>query len=213
MKKTVIFIIVMGTSMFLNAQISDSYILTPNDLTIQTNGEYDILEATGHSYTDEIGNPQLPIKIVSFVLPYESTVTGISVNATQQQLNGSYYIFPAQPPQALNGENPPPFAQPNAAVYNVNTPYPNKTVEIISDGYTHGYHVVTIAIYPVVYHPANREIYLRNISFTINYTNVFDNNLNISFEKQSYTSAELGKQFVQNRVKNTDAVENCRNHR
>ncbi|MCL2313574.1 MAG: hypothetical protein FWC41_14045 [Firmicutes bacterium] len=61
----------------------------------------------------------------------------------------------------------PPFAEPNPDTYNSNTSYPNKTVEIINNGYTHGYQVVTVAIYPMVYHPANREIYLRNINFTI----------------------------------------------
>ena len=45
-------------------------------------------------------------------------------SVTQQQLNGSYYIFPAQPPRRLEGSEPPPFVEPNQVVYNSNTPYP-----------------------------------------------------------------------------------------
>lgn len=73
--------ILIGASMFLCAQISNSHVLTHSDLTIQ----------------------------------HESMATGISVNATQQQLNSCCYLFPAQPPHALNSENPPLFTEPNAA--------------------------------------------------------------------------------------------------
>ena len=97
MKKIIVSIIItIGTTMFLNAQISNSHELTPSDLIIRTNGEYDTIGAIGHFFTDEIGNPQLPVKIVSFVLPYESTVIGLSITTTQQQLGGSYYILLSQ---------------------------------------------------------------------------------------------------------------------
>ena len=149
------------------AQVSDSYVLTPNDITLYQNGEYDVIITAENTFTDEVGSPQLPVKIISYVLPYNSTVTGINVSVTQQKLEGNYYIYPAQPPRRLDGSEPPPFVEPNQEIYNSNNPYPNKTVEIINDGYTHGYHVVTVAIYPVVYYPIDREIYLRDISFTI----------------------------------------------
>ena len=211
MKKiTIITITLMGLFLLTNAQVSDSYVVTPNDLIIQSNGEYDILEIIDHSFTKEIGNPQLPVKIVSYVLPYNSTVIDITVNSiSQEKLNGNYYIFPTQPSRQLDWSEPPPFIEPNLDIYNSNIPYPNKTVEIINDGYTHGYHVVTVAIYPIVYYPADREIYLCDISFTINYTTGSSNIL--SFKKQSLRRAELTKQFVKNMVKNAYDVENCRN--
>jgi len=166
MKKiTILIIALMGLLVLANAQISDTFILTPNDLTILQNGIYDeIIITNENSFTNEIGSPQLPIKIVSFVLPYNSTVLDIQVNSlTEQKLNGNYYIYPVQPTRWLNGSEPPPFVEPNPAVYGSLIKYPNKTIEIINDGYTHGYHVVTVAIYPVVYYPADREIYLRDI--------------------------------------------------
>lgn len=212
MKILYIFIIlILTSSIVLNAQISDSYRLSSDDLRIEQNAQFQLLNTIENSYTDEIGNPQLPVKIISFVLPYESTILGIDINVNKQKLNGSYYIYPVQPPRMIDGSDAPPFTEPNPLVYSSSTAYPAKTVEIISDGYTHGYHVVTLAIYPVEYHPANREIYLRDISFTINYTGSFDNNSCIKFEKQSYKRAELGKNFVKTIVKNSANVEDFNN--
>ena len=210
--KKIYFLAIVFISLSAFAQISDSILLSPKDLIIQSNGEYDLLEIIDHSFTEEIGNPLLPVKIISFVLPYNSTVTGIQINSvTQEKISGNYYIFPAQPQRRLDWSEAPPFVEPNSAVYNSSVPYPNKIVEIINDGYTHGYHVVTVAIYPVEYYPENREIYLRNISFTITYNNTFDSRLSTPFEKQSLRRMELGKQFVQNMVKNVSDVENFRN--
>jgi hypothetical protein len=121
---------------------------------------------------------------MSFVLPYNSTVTNIQVNSiTEQKLSGNYYIFPVQSTRWLDGSEPPPFVEPNPEIYNSNNSYPNKVVEIINDGYTHGYHVVTVAIYPIEYYPANREVYLRNISFTINYAGSFDSNFGVYYHE------------------------------
>ena len=214
MKKiTVLIIALIGLTAFSNAQISDSYSLNLNDIVIKQNGVFHELFIEECTFTNEIGNPQLPVKIVSYVLPYNSTVIEIEINSiTQEKLSGNYYIFPTQKQRKIDGSESPIFVEPNLEIYNSNVPYPNKTVEIISDGYTHGYHVVTVAIYPIEYHPASREIYLRNISFTINYNGTFDSRKGISFVRQSQRRAELGKQFVQNMVKNSNDVESFRNN-
>jgi hypothetical protein len=214
MKKVIILAIALvGLSALVNAQINDSYILNQNDVIIQQNGVYDEISIDGCTYIDEVGNPQLPVKIVSYVLPYNSTVIGMVINiVSQEKLSGNYYVYPVQSPRVLDGSDTPPFVEPNSEIYNSNTPYPSNTVEIINDGYTHGYHVVTVAIYPVEYHPSGREIYLRDISFTINYNSIFDSRLGIPFGRQSAKRAELGKEFVQSMVKNVDDVENFRNH-
>jgi len=183
--------------------------VTQNDVMFKHNTGFDEMRINECSSSGDIGNPQLPVKVLSFVLPYNFTVTGVVINSiVQEKLSENFYIFPAQPPRRLDGSEEPPFVEPNSAIYGSSAPYPNKTVEIINDVYTHGYHVVTVAIYPVVYHPANREIYLRDISFTINYNNSFDSRLSIPFEKQSLSRAELGKQFVKSMVKNMGDVEN-----
>ena len=103
MRKLTLIIILIHLLVLSNAQISDSYVLTPNDLTISKNGKYDVIITQEKSFTDEIGSPQLPVKIISFVLPYNSTVSSLGIAVTQEKLNGSYYIFPTQPQQTLDG--------------------------------------------------------------------------------------------------------------
>jgi len=123
MKKITILIAIISLFTLVNAQISDSYHLTPSDLTIQRNSEYDLIKITNeHNFTNEIGKPQLPIKIISYVLPYNSTVTGITINSLiQEKLSGNYYIFPAQPPILTDGSEPLAFVEPNLEIYDSST--------------------------------------------------------------------------------------------
>jgi len=212
--KRIIFLVitVIGSVAFSNAQISDNITLNVNDLMFLKNRTYDVISINEDTFTDEIGSPQLPVKVISYVLPYNSTVTSITINSVSlENLSGVFYIYPAQPPRYLDGSEPTPFVEPNQTIYGSSMPYPSGTVEIISDNYTYGYHVVTLKVYPIEYIPINKEIYLRNITFTINYTNSFDYSRGTPFERQSLRRAELGKQFVQNIVKNVSDVENCRN--
>jgi len=143
MKKLTFFIILVGISISLKSQVSDSYSLSLQNVEFQqreVNGVvYDVILTKESTCTDEVGNPKLPVKIISYVLPYNSTVTGIDVSVTLQKLQRNYYIIPAQYPRALDGSDPPPFVEPDLAVYSSNTPYPNKTIEIVDDGYLYGY--------------------------------------------------------------------------
>jgi hypothetical protein len=214
MKKTLVFtitILLLSICSNLTAQISDSFSLQQSNVVFQQNGIYDIIAIEGCSYTDEIGNPQLPVFTETFVLPYNAVVTDIQVTTTSnQQILGDYFIYPAQPPRLLDGSDPPPFVEPNLAVYNATTPYPNKTAEIVSDGYLFGYHVVTVKIYPIEYIPATGEIYLKSYNYAINYRFPKDDNT-LQPAKQSIARAELTKQFVKTQVKNNNDVEKIKN--
>lgn len=217
MKPNLIFkimvITLIGLPVLLKAQISESFTLPQNELIFQKNAEFDELITKDYTFTDEIGNPQLPVRIESFVVPFDTIVSGIyTTSVTKQKIKGKFYIYPTQPPRPLDGSDPPAFVEPNPAVYNSSEPYPGKTVEIISDEYMHGYHIVTVKIYPVEYIPKNREIYLQDISFTINYSSSkIKSSSIIQPEKQSYKRAELAKKFIKGYVKNVSDVENFNN--
>jgi hypothetical protein len=176
------------------AQVGDSFSLQQSNVVFQQNGAYDVISIEGCLYTDEIGNPQLPVFTETFVLPYNAVVTGIKVATKSNQIPGNYFIFPTQPPRLLDGSDPPPFVEPNPVVYNSTAPYPNKGVESINDGYLHGYHVVTVKIYPIEYIPATGKIYLKNYNYIIRYD--LSNNNDPQPAKQSVARAELTKQFI-----------------
>jgi hypothetical protein len=214
MKPNLIFKILVinliGLPVLLKAQVSENFTLSQNELIFQKNADFDELTLKDYSFTEEIGNPQLPIRIESFVIPYDAVVSGLQITSVTKQKNkGKFYIYPTQPPRPLDGSDPPAFVEPNPAVYNSSAPYPGKTAEIISDEYMHGYHIVTVKIYPVEYIPKNREVYLQDISFTINYSSSkIKSSSIIQPEKQSYKRAELAKKFIKGYVKNVTDVEN-----
>ena len=164
--RKILVIALVALPCLVKAQITESFNFPRRELIFQENGEFDEVRTKDYSFTEEIGNPQMPTRIESFVVPFDAVVSGISVTSvTKQKIQGEFYVYPTQPKIPLDGSEPPEFAEPNPTVYNSTEPYPGKTVEIISDEFMHGYHIVTVKIYPVEYNPKNRELYLQDISF------------------------------------------------
>lgn len=209
----IIVITLTGLPVLLKAQINDSFTLQQYELIFQKNDIFDELITKDNTFTDEIGNPKLPVHFESFVVPFDATVTGIQINSvTIQKIKGNFNIYPTQPPRYLDGSDQPAFVEPNPDVYNSSEPYPGKTVEIVSDEYMHGYHVVTVKIYPVEYFPKSQKINIQNVSYTINYSSSkLKNSSIIQSEKQSYKRAELAKQYIKWHVKNAYDVDNFKN--
>jgi hypothetical protein len=63
MRKTITLIIALTNLLLLtNAQISDTFIVTPNDVAFKQNEGYDEIAVSECAFTNEIGYPQLPVK-------------------------------------------------------------------------------------------------------------------------------------------------------
>ena len=90
----------IGLPVLLKAQVSESFMLTQNEIVFQKNTEFNELTTKDYSFTDEIGNPQLPVRIESFVVPFDATVSGIQITSvTKNKIKGNFYIYPTQLPQ------------------------------------------------------------------------------------------------------------------
>jgi len=89
----------------------------------------------------------------------------ISITIKQMsQIWGSYYLYPAQPDVPLCSI--PPWVPPDSIIYNSDSLYPNKFVEIVNCGIFDGARLVTIAVYPLQYRPRSRRVFLvSNITF------------------------------------------------
>ena len=84
---------------------------------------------------------------------------------------GNIYLYPSQPPCALNGKPCPDFVAPDPTIYNSNTPFPVATTIIANDNITFGYHVITLNICPFEYLPLQKRLFRYDqINITINYT-------------------------------------------
>lgn len=183
------------------ADYSGSIITQQADLSFGTEKSYDFINIE-NVFTDSIGAPQLPVKIRRFLIPHDVNVSNVFINSsTSEQVQGSYYIFPVQHPQRLDGNPPPPFIEPDSTIYNSSTLYPGKLVEIVEDGYICGYHVVTLKFFPVEYIPDSRTVLLYNqIDFTIEYET---NSQPISLPaRQSVRRHNIAKSFIQSIVEN-----------
>ena len=104
----------------------------------------------------------------------------------------------------MNETEPIPFVEPDASVYNSLSAYPKDTAIITSDGIIQGYHVVTIAYYPIIYIPGNRELYIRDLSVTLNYRTSFTATTSPNI---SYNRALLAKGYVKAMVENPEDVD------
>lgn len=79
MKKITFFTILLFASLFSYADYTDTISTSQNDLSFFTISGYNVASLTNGFYTEEIGAPQLPVKILSFVIPIDQKVSSTNV--------------------------------------------------------------------------------------------------------------------------------------
>ena len=160
----------------LNAQqLTQNFTFAQNDLQITQSGEYDVVRITDESYQqgeEHAGEPQLPLKQFKLLLPQGASATNVSLSInSEQQLSGSFYLYPVQLPVYANFEDPPPFVEPDPAIYGSDNPFP---VDYIFEYATSGfrdYNYITVSFIPFRYIPLSRQLHLlTDITITIDYT-------------------------------------------
>lgn len=109
------------------------------------------------------GKPQLPVKYVHLLIPPGSDVDSIIVSTqTTVEIEGNYCVYPAQRFAPLS--YPPitnPFTEPDSAVYGSSSPFPGRLTKVERYGYFDGCNrILTLAIYPVQYTPAESTLSL-----------------------------------------------------
>lgn len=206
MRKIILTItVLLCTSSMIFADYNGSVITDQTELSFSQVDDYDIISLYECYYAEEEGAPQLPVKILQYVIPIDINVKNIIIDSSEEtQISGEYNIYPAQPPQYW--EISQPFVEPDSNIYNSNTPYPGKLVEVIGDGYSMGYHILTLRFYPVEYIPAEQKINLyTNVDFTIEYES---NPSPIQLpQRQSARRQKLGERVIKSSVENPDDFE------
>jgi len=166
-------ILLLGLTQAKADEISGSVDFSTADLVFSTSTGFDIIYLKGSDITDQVGEPQLPVKLLHVGLPPGSKVEQVVVTkAESQTLPNDYRVFPAQPPQILSLMNEPiSFVQPKPKVYNLLEEYPGKLVEYTKTGFMGGYQLAGLLVYPVQYIPAQKKIkFYSHIEFKIHYT-------------------------------------------
>lgn len=161
MKKHIYITFLLLISNFVFSQVTDLFSSQVSDFTITSKNQYTVVEnQQTSSFTTQVGAPQLPVFNRNYALPPGSIVSNVTVTNSGKTLIGSnYYIYPTQPPCALNGEPCPDFVEPDPLIYNSKIPYPSQTGTLIADVSNFGYRMVSVSICPFEY---DRKLYLYN---------------------------------------------------
>ncbi len=202
MKSTLLLLCIFVPHLLLG-QLTHQLQINESTISFEKWGEFDKIEM-GDDYLRAIGKPELPIAIKSFVVPNDVDVSNIRVEVSaERKLDGSYYVYPAQPPRTV-GDIIAPFVEP-ATIYQTDSIYPADTAVISADRVIQGYHVITVSFYPVTYIPIKKELYVRDITITLNYS---ASNRSIRPQPNiSYNRALLAKGYVKSMVENPEAVD------
>ena len=130
----------------------------------QENG-FDRIRANGFVFVDEPGTPELPAVHLHYIIPpYAKAESLIDLQYNMAQIPGQFSIHPTQSP-VVSGENPV-WVPPDIQIYNSDECYPEQLIKIVSDGVMDGARIVTIEVYPLVYRPQSKRLYIvTNIDF------------------------------------------------
>lgn len=190
----------------LFAQLNDVVSFNVNQLKFTTVDSYKKVAFDDCSFTSQIGAPELPYLVINYVIPFDKRVASITISdSTNQAISGTYMIYPAQPQNPIN-EPPPAFVEPISSIYSSNTKYPSTVIEIASQQYDKGYHIVTLHIYPLSYIPKDKRLSLfTNIAFILNYEN--EANPPIKPKSQSEFMYNVVRNQIASMVKNSSDID------
>lgn len=153
-------IIILSLGMICNAtyaQINDHVKIDKSEIQSEKINGFDKINWKSDFQTKEVGNPELPIYRVTYVLPIDAKIEEVNFTRKEKKLlKGNLLIAPVQQPILTNNIQPIGYTQPNNKIYEYNNPYPNKLYEIESDEIFQGYHIVTLLIYPFEYIPKSK---------------------------------------------------------
>ncbi|MBD3348492.1 MAG: hypothetical protein GF400_04765, partial [Candidatus Eisenbacteria bacterium] len=96
------------------------------DVTAADVRSYERLTVEGCSSLAPVGAPDLPARVLHFVIPGDSRVEDVVAEYEETELRGAHLVLPAQPEVPI-GETPR-WAEPDPSVYESAEPYPESRV-------------------------------------------------------------------------------------
>ena len=159
----------------IKANIQHTVTFSADELTIK-NDTIEGLEFSSVKYGDlsnngNPGDPSLPVKYLTFSVPYDAY--NISVSATcgnAQEIGVPMWLVPVQEPQIISAPKNP-FTDPNLDIYDIDSYFPANVATISNEGFLYGdNHLITVAIRPIQYNGARNLVRLnKSISISISY--------------------------------------------
>ena len=189
-------------------QVRHTVEFSQHELTFDKVLGYDAVRLGEGNYLSQLGEPMLPAREIRIALPAGMAAQTISiVTSTIEEVDGRYDILPAQPPLKVGQSiDDLELIEPNPDIYSSDTPYPLKSVELVSQVDLAGQGIAVIKVCPLVYSPMLRKLQLyTSITFVIEGTDGY-----ICGDYLPLTISERGRltyeQTVKNMVANKQSV-------
>jgi hypothetical protein len=143
------------------AQINYHLFFSENDLSFNRRNGYDLVDLKNAEKIEEIGKPDLPLKLLHLLIPNDSEVESLIITGkSYEAIEGEYLISPALPDEKTKGIIEHTWASQDQKTYDSDSLYPGKLAEILESGYLAGNQIVTIALYPLQYRPQSKKLFL-----------------------------------------------------
>jgi len=169
----------------------------------QDNSEYTLIDVQGClAVGKQAGEPQIPIKVISLLLPPKKTIGSINVEGTPVQIQTPVNllekpIFPYQNSVPFGYEATQEF-EINSNIYSSDEPFPSTILSDYSIGYSHGYAILSFGLNPIQYTPSEGTIvFYPELAVTIN---LIDN----GYVNQLFRDNSEDEEWVENLVSNPE---------
>ncbi len=182
-----------------------------NDLRFEKVGDFDQIFLKNTDVFGESGQPMLPAKLIRLIIPPDEDIQYIKIlNKELITLPGSYNIYPIQPELPLSRipskDEEIEFVPPDPRIYNSNSEFPSKSVEVISHGFMAGYHIAVLAVYPVQYLPEEKKLsFLSQIELELIYQP--SERKPLSFTQRSTKAKDVYSKAVRSLVINPEEID------
>jgi hypothetical protein len=131
---------------------------------------YDYISIPDYTHLTRPGEPALPARYLSFVIPAHARFERVEIMTEQGSfLPGHFTIFPAQQPVPISSGQSE-WTSPNDMIYTLDMLYPQNTVQYINEGNLSGYQIVSVLVTPLRFNPHDQTLYLSHyIKFRLYY--------------------------------------------
>lgn len=208
-----IFLLLVGYMTSL-AQIGGQVEVNVNELSFSKQDGYDVIRwSRGDGKIQQIGAPELPVILKTYVVPLEAKLTEVEVSVSNRvSVDGTFTPYPVQPPIPINDKaNEVKFTQPDASIYQGTEIYPKVKAKIVADYNEMGYHLVTVQLNPVEYDPVSQKLFVSRLDFTLRYDMIGIEG--IQPQKQSARRANAIKKIIRSIVDNPEDVDSFTNQK
>ena len=210
MKKLICILILCFLSVNLFADTKSLTItFSLEDFTFTKLDNYDVINLPpndNYVMTVRVGEPQLPLKIITLSIPQEKEISEVKIiHKEMQTLKGDFLLYPVQKPKALSDESPVIFIPADPAIYGKHTSYPEYIIQKTKSGFLAGYHIGSILVSPFQYDPIKRELkFITELEVEITYAE--SKKTGIAINQRSSTAQEFLNDQISKIVHNKSEI-------